>query len=45
MRVLADARPGSPAVQEAHLEVVLVQAKKLMDRWPVGRQPSKCSGR
>jgi tetratricopeptide (TPR) repeat protein len=32
MSVLAASLPTNPAVQEAHLEVVLVQAKKLADR-------------
>jgi tetratricopeptide (TPR) repeat protein len=32
LRTLAEARPHSPAVQEAHLEAVLIQAKRLCDR-------------
>jgi tetratricopeptide (TPR) repeat protein len=32
LRTLAIARPSSTAVREAHLEVVLVKAKELMDR-------------
>jgi tetratricopeptide (TPR) repeat protein len=31
LRALADARPNSPTVQAAHLEVVLAQAKRLAD--------------
>jgi tetratricopeptide (TPR) repeat protein len=32
LRTLAEARPHSPAVQEVHIEAVLVQARRLADR-------------
>jgi tetratricopeptide (TPR) repeat protein len=40
LRALADARPSSRAVQAAHLEAVLVQAKRLADRchWTAAAQ-------
>jgi tetratricopeptide (TPR) repeat protein len=40
LRMLAKARPNSPAVQEAHLQMVLLHARLLADRcqWTAGAQ-------